>query len=72
MLGFSFIPQHSDSRVSDQLIYKWNHFKKILYQVLLEYYHGLIDKNFPISETIIQRDIHNLFSRNAKIFLGIN
>ena len=32
MLGFSFIPQHSDARVSDQLIYKWSHFKKILPQ----------------------------------------
>ena len=38
MLGFSFIPQHSDARVSDQLIYKWSHFKKILHPILLEYY----------------------------------
>jgi len=72
MLGFSFIPQHSDARVSDQLIYKWIHFKKILYPVLLEHYQDLIDKNFPISETIIERDMHNLFSANAKNFLGIN
>ena len=71
MLGFSFIPQHSDARVSDQLIYKWIHFKKILYPVLLEYYQDLIDKNFPISETIIERDMHNLFCANAKDFLGI-
>tara|TARA_B100000953_G_scaffold299319_1_gene298831 strand:- start:153 stop:1361 length:1209 start_codon:yes stop_codon:yes gene_type:complete len=72
MLGFSFIPQHSDARVSDQLIYKWTHFKKILYPVLLEYYQGLVDKNFLISEKIIQRDVHNLFSANAKNFLDIN
>jgi hypothetical protein len=72
MLGFSFVPQHSDARVSDQLIYKWSHFKKILFPILLEYYQDLIDKNFPISETIIQRDINNLFSGNAKNFLGIN
>ena len=72
MLGFSFIPQHSDARVSDQLIYKWTHFKKILYPVLLEYYQGLVDKNFLISEKIIQRDVPNLFSANAKNFLDIN
>ena len=72
MLGFSFIPQHSDARVSDQLIYKWSHFKKILHPILLEYYQDLLNKNFPISEMIIKRDINNLFSGNAKSFLGIN
>jgi len=72
MLGFSFIPQHSDARISDQLIYKWSHFKKILHPILLEYYQELINKNFPISEAILQRDINNLFSGNAKNFLGIN
>ena len=71
MLGFSFIPQHSDARVSDQLIYKWNHFKKILHPILLEYYQELLDKNFPISENILQRDIDNLLCGNAKKYLGI-
>ena len=71
MLGFSFIPQHSDARVSDQLIYKWHHFKKILHPILLEYYQDLLDKNFPISENILQRDIDDLLSGNAKKFLGI-
>ena len=71
MLGFSFIPQHSDARISDQLIYKWNHFKKILHPILLEYYQDLLDKNFPISENILQRDINNLLSGNAKNYLGI-
>ena len=71
MLGFSFIPQHSDARVSDQLIYKWSHFKKILHPILLEYYQDLLDKNFPISEAVLQRDINNLLSGNAKNYLGI-
>ena len=71
MLGFSFIPQHSDARVSDQLIYKWNHFKKILHPILLEYYQDLLDKNFPILENVLQRDINNLLSGNAKNYLGI-
>ena len=71
MLGFSFIPQHSDARVSDQLIYKWSHFKKILHPILLEYYQDLLDKNFPISENILQRDIDNLLYGNAKKYLEI-
>ena len=26
LLGLNFIPQHSDARVTDQLIYKWKSF----------------------------------------------
>ena len=72
MLGFSFIPQHSDARVTDQLIYKWSHFKKILYPILLEYYQNLLYKNFPLSEDILQRDINKLLFGNAKNFLGVS
>ncbi len=72
MLGFSFIPQHSDARVTDQLIYKWSHFKKILYPILLEYYESLLYKNFPLSEDILQRDINKLLFGNAKNFLGVS
>ncbi len=72
MLGFSFIPQHSDARVTDQLIYKWSHFKKILYPILLEYYQNLLYKNFPLSEEILQRDINKLLFGNAKNFLGVS
>ena len=72
MLGFNFIPQHSDARVTDQLIYKWSHFKKILHPILVEYYQNLLNKNFHLSEAILKRDINNLLSGNAKNFLGIN
>ena len=30
MLGLGFTFQHSDSRVLEQLLYKWDHSKKIL------------------------------------------
>ena len=30
LLGTSFIPQHSDARVLDQLIYKWDHSRQII------------------------------------------
>ena len=32
MLGTSFIPQHSDARVLDQLIYKWDHSRRTIAQ----------------------------------------
>ena len=36
LLGTSFIPQHSDARVLDQLIYKWDHSRKIVAKVLTD------------------------------------
>ena len=36
LLGTSFIPQHSDARVLDQLLYKWEHSKEIIGKVLID------------------------------------
>ena len=71
LLGLSFIPQHSDARITDQLIYKWSHFKEILSSVMIENYQHLIKKNYPLSKEIINRDLNNLLINNAKTFLGI-
>jgi len=30
LLGFGFVPQHSDARILDQLIYKWAHSRAVL------------------------------------------
>ena len=41
LLGTSFIPQHSDARVLDQLIYKWDHSRAIIGHVLVDKYADL-------------------------------
>ena len=71
LLGLSFVPQHSDARITDQLIYKWSHFKEILSSVMIENYEHLVKKNYPLSKEIINRDLNNLLSDNAKNFLRI-
>jgi len=71
LLGLSFIPQHSDARITDQLIYKWFNFKSVLKKVMTEYYLKLQLNNFPITEEIIYRDITNLLKSNAVNFLNI-
>src|SRR5580658_857243 len=43
LLGTSFIPQHSDSRVLDQLVYKWDHSRRVLAKVLTDKYADLQD-----------------------------
>jgi len=71
LLGLSFIPQHSDARITDQLIYKWSHFKEILHKVLSDYYIKLSERNFEVTESLIKRDISNLLMNNVKKFLSL-
>ncbi|NLC69284.1 MAG: glucuronate isomerase, partial [Clostridiaceae bacterium] len=42
LLGTGTIPQHSDARVLDQLIYKWAHSKKIIADVLYDKYSDIL------------------------------
>jgi hypothetical protein len=60
MLGLSFMPQHSDARVLDQLIYKWTHSRKIIADVLADKYEDLADAGRKISEEDIRRDVADL------------
>jgi len=61
MLGLSFIPQHSDARVLDQLVYKWEHSRDILARVLAEKYAALADASWKVSAADIRRDVRILF-----------
>lgn len=69
LLGLSFMPQHSDARVLDQLIYKWEHSKKIISKVLYEKYLDIFELGFTITEEDIKRDIENLFGNNFWRFI---
>ena len=72
LLGLNFIPQHSDARVTDQLIYKWPHFKALLSNVLYNHYNDIKLKNFKISENQISDDVSKLFFANSKNFLNLS
>jgi hypothetical protein len=61
MLGLSFIPQHSDARVLDQLIYKWDHSRKIVAAALAEKYAGLLSAGRRLTTADIRRDVRILF-----------
>ena len=72
LLGLNFIPQHSDARVTDQLLYKWPHFKALLSNVLYNHYNDIKLKNFKISENQISDDVSKLFFTNSKNFLNLS
>ena len=70
LLGTSLIPQHSDARVLDQLIYKWNHSKEIIASVLAEKYADIVRAGWNVTEDEIKRDVANLFSDNFEQFIS--
>ena len=69
LLGSSFIPQHSDARVLDQLIYKWAHSRKIIGDVLFNKYSDLMATGWLPEASEIDRDVKKLFSGNFRTFL---
>ncbi len=70
LLGTSFIPQHSDARVLDQLMYKWAHSRAIIGKVLSEKYCDLAKTGWRISEAEIKRDVGLLMRDNFVEFVG--
>jgi hypothetical protein len=59
-LGLTMIPQHSDARVLDQLIYKWSHSRKIIAEVLAEKYFDIASAGWPVTEADIKRDANRI------------
>jgi hypothetical protein len=70
LLGTSFTAQHSDARVLDQLIYKWQHTRGILARCLAQRYGRLAEAGWLVSDEEIQRDTHNLLGGAFDQFCG--
>ena len=70
LIGMSFTAQHSDARVLDQIIYKWDHSREIIAGVLTEKYLNLAATGWEPSEVEIQRDVEGLFGGSFHRFLG--
>jgi hypothetical protein len=69
-LGTSFIPQHSDARVLEQLIYKWKHARNEIADALCDTYQQLLLGGRAVTADEISRDVSRLFSRNAREWIG--
>jgi len=64
MLGTSFIPQHSDARILEQLIYKWRNTRRTLAPVLAKTYRLLVEDGRVVTRADIERDVRRLFRTN--------
>ncbi len=70
LLGLSYIPQHSDARVLDQLLYKWEHSRGLIANVLAEKYQDLAETGWTVTSEDVERDVSNLFEGNFERFLA--
>jgi len=64
LLGTSFIPQHSDARVLEQLIYKWKHARKEIADALADSYERLLSSGRAVTAEEISRDVNRMFKGN--------
>jgi hypothetical protein len=67
MLGPTFVPQHSDARVLEQLIYKWRHSRRSIARALTQRYSEL---SVPPDDAQIGRDAKDLMGGIAAKWLG--
>jgi hypothetical protein len=70
MLGTSFIPQHSDARVLEQVIYKWNNTRRTMARILSDSYRLLSQDGRGVTRADIQRDVTRLFCSNAEAWIS--
>ncbi len=68
LLGTSFVPQHSDARVLDQLIYKWEHSRRVIAKVLVDKYVDLEQSGFKVTTKQIQSDVARLLRDSYREF----
>lgn len=71
MLGASFIPQHSDARVLEQVIYKWRNTRRTMTPILAASYRTLTEDGRPVTRDNIHRDVHKLFRSNFQNWVNL-
>ncbi len=72
MLGTSFIPQHSDARVLEQVIYKWRNTRRTLAPILTRSYELLVEDGRAITRDDIRHSVARLFRTNFEEWTGLS
>jgi hypothetical protein len=70
LLGPTFVPQHSDARILEQLLYKWPHSRRDIANALADQYAGVVENGRSITTAEIARDVRRLFSENFLNWTG--
>lgn len=67
LLGTSCLPQHSDARILDQLLYKWTHSIRAISPILAKKYEDLQNAGWPLTEEDVKRDIAHMFGGGRQL-----
>ena len=70
LLGTDFAPQHSDARVLDQVIYKWDHSRRVIGKVLKDKFCGLSQTGWTVTQQQVRQTMHDYLSGNFERFLA--
>jgi hypothetical protein len=70
LLGTSFTPQHSDARVLDQLIYKWDHSRKVIAKVMKQKFSDLAQTGWKVTREEVDRTAREYLGANFESFLA--
>jgi hypothetical protein len=70
LLGTEFAPQHSDARVLDQVIYKWDHSRQVIGKVLKDKFADLAETGWAVTQEQVKRTVEGYLSGNFERFLA--
>jgi hypothetical protein len=71
MLGSSFVPQHSDARVLEQVIYKWKNTRRTMAPIFTKSYQALAEDGRPVTRADIKQDVTRLFRTNFERWVNL-
>jgi hypothetical protein len=69
LLGTSFVPQHSDARVLDQLLYKWEHSRQVIGTVLKDKFADLAATGWRVTKDEVDQTVQGFLAGNFETFL---
>ncbi len=70
LIGLSVTLQHSDARVLDQIIYKWDHSRQVIARVLTDKYADLAATGWQVTDAELQRDVNDVLGGSFEAFLA--
>lgn len=72
MIGTTFIPQHSDARVLEQVIYKWKNTRRTMAPILANTYRLLAQDGRRVTRADIKQDVTRMFRTNFERWVNPN
>ena len=72
MLGTAFTSQHSDARVMDQIIYKWEHSRNAICNVLVKQFEQLMRTGWVLTKEDVEKDVERLLGGAYCEFMNKN